>query len=400
MIKFFKKLEIEWRILLLAAVVLLAFAFPLQKFFAIRLKATLEESIDPNIEHLFKSIQKVNNDTLTSVAASSLQRHRQWKVFIPIILEEQYSAMVLLSVVLFISLLLLAFWSLKRLTKPLKNLAAAAEKIGKGEYADIENQSGGALGMLEESMRNMQDELLKLRERARTQGMETAWREIARVMAHEIKNPLTPMQLTIDRLHEKFENGITVEKQDMMKFLNRMESQVLNLERLVNDFRSFSKEPEPKMCIISLRTEIESITSDQGFTVNTTINGNANISADPHLLRRIFLNIWKNSFEAGATKTEVTIDKSKQYVTLTIIDNGCGIPAENIDKVWIPYVTFKKGGTGLGLPVVKRMLEVMGAAISLESSTDQISHGVTITITFQNIDNCPENYEAKGIEQT
>jgi two-component system nitrogen regulation sensor histidine kinase NtrY len=389
MMKFLKKLEIEWRIIILAAIVLLAFAFPLQKFYMSRLKATLEESVDPNLERLYKSIMKEKNDSLTGIAVSSLERNRQWKVFIPIIIEEQYTAMVLLSVVLSFSLLLLAFWSLKRLTKPLRDLASAAEKIGKGQFTVIENQSGGALGMLEESMSSMQDELIKLRERARTQGMETAWREIARVMAHEIKNPLTPMQLTIDRLHEKLEQGTVIENQDMIKFLNRMESQVLNLERLVNDFRSFSREPEPQMCDVSLRSEIDNISSDQGFTLKTGIEGDANVKADPNLLRRVFLNIWKNSFEAGATEIEVNIIQSEQKVILTIRDNGCGITAEHIEKVWIPYVTFKKGGTGLGLPVVKRMLEVMGATVSLQSSTDQINHGVTITINFQD-NNCSE----------
>jgi two-component system, NtrC family, nitrogen regulation sensor histidine kinase NtrY len=207
------------------------------------------------------------------------------------------------------------------------------------------------------------------------------------------------MQLTIDRLHEKIEQGINIENQDMVKFLNRMESQVINLERLVNDFRSFSREPEPQMCNVSLRSAVENISIDQGFTLSTIIDGDANITADPNLLRRTFLNIWKNSFEASATDIEVNIRQSDQDVTLKIKDNGSGIAAEHIEKVWIPYVTFKKGGTGLGLPVVKRMLEVMGATVSLQSSTDQITHGVTITITFK-INDYHEKCADKRIEQS
>jgi two-component system nitrogen regulation response regulator NtrX len=93
--------------------------------------------------------------------------------------------------VLFITLLVLAFYALRRLTRPLRMLALAAEQIGKGIKASIPGGSAGALGKLEKSMAIMQEELLKLREQAHTQGMETAWRDIARVMAHEIKNPLT-----------------------------------------------------------------------------------------------------------------------------------------------------------------------------------------------------------------
>ena len=371
----------EWRILLLAALVLLAFAYPLQRFYISKLGSTLSQSIDPQLEPLLRSCISGDNSGDALIAAS-LQRNRQWQALIPMLIDEQSRALLSFAVVLFVSLLFLAFWTLKRLTKPLRDLAAAAEEIGKGNPVAIRAQSGGALGKLEQRMVSMQDELYKLRERARIQGMESAWREIARVMAHEIKNPLTPIQLTLDRIQEKNEAGQTLTKEELAKFVNRIGSQVSSLERLVLDFRSFAKEPEPQCSLQSVRSCIETISSVMQDSLMTTISGDATVYADPHLLNRAFLNIWKNSLEAGASQMAVQIECQGERFLLRIRDNGPGIPQDTLDRVWVPYVTSKKGGTGLGLPVVKRIFESMGASVRIESSTGNRDHGVTTIITF------------------
>jgi len=382
MIKLFKNLEIEWKIILLAALVLIAFSFPLQSIYINKLKATLNQSRDYELEPLLRSFLSTHNDIQKRAIRISLERNRQWQALIPIIIEEQSFALILISIILFISLLLLSFWSLKRLTKPLKDLATAADNIGKGNNVSIKFNAGGALGKLEKSMITMQDELIKLRERAHTQGMESAWRDIARVMAHEIKNPLTPIQLTLDRIQDRLDCGSDLSKQEMLKFVNRISAQVITLEHLVNDFKSFAKEPEPVCTPVSLSECIKSISMDMSGFLETTLDHDAIVIADCHLLNRVFLNIWKNSYEAGATKISVTIEQLNSSIILRIVDNGSGIPPELIERVWIPYTTFKKGGTGLGLPVVKRLLESMGAVIEMKSSINKENHGVSIIIKF------------------
>ena len=128
----FKKLEIEWRILLLAAVVLIAFAFPLQSIYISKLQSTLQQSVDSDLEGLLRRFLSTENDSVKAVIGSAIQRNRQWQVLIPIIIEEQCIAMIILSFVLFVTLLVLAFYALRRLTRPLRRLALAAEQIGKG----------------------------------------------------------------------------------------------------------------------------------------------------------------------------------------------------------------------------------------------------------------------------
>lgn len=382
MLKFFKNLEIEWKIFILAAIVLTAFIFPLQSIYISKLKSTLSESVDNQLEPLLRSFLS-QNDSTDMVISSRLERNRQWQALIPIIIEEQSLAMILITLLLLVSLLFLSFLSLKHLTKPLKNLAAAADNIGKGQTVSIVANEGGALGKLEKSMITMQNELSKLRERAHAQGMESAWREIARVMAHEIKNPLTPIQLTLDRIQDRFDRGSDLSKEDIIKFVDRISTQVNSLEKLVNNFRSFAKEPEPNFSHIPLREFLLKISSDFSGSVETVLYGNATVNADSFLLQRVILNIWKNSLEAGATKINVSMESISNCVVLTISDNGSGIDPENIERVWIPYVTYKKGGTGLGLPVVKRLLEAMGASIKIKSSVGKDDHGVTTIISFK-----------------
>jgi len=260
-------------------------------------------------------------------------------------------------------------------------LVLAAEQIGKGIKVSITGGSAGALGKLEKSMAVMQEELLKLREKAHTQGMETAWRDIARVMAHEIKNPLTPIQLSLDRIQEKMDEGCQIEHVELSRFVNRIGTQVINLEKLVDNFRSFAKEPEPQCVEVSVKEICKPLFRELG-SVDLSIDGDAIINVDPHLLNRVFLNLWKNSLEAGASKIHIKVEKFSDKVQISFADNGSGIPEEMCEKVWVPYFTSKKGGTGLGLPVVKRMLQSMGISIRLESSTDQDNHGVTIIMLY------------------
>jgi nitrogen fixation/metabolism regulation signal transduction histidine kinase len=379
----FRNLEIEWKIFVLAAIVMIALVYPMQSIYISKLKATLNESIDQNLDSLLRSQIETSNEQSQKTIITSLQRNRQWQALIPIIIEEQSMAMILFAITLFVLLLLLSLLSLKYLTRPLRKLADAADKIGKGQTTPITTTEGGALGKLEFAMSGMQDELVKLRERARAQGMESAWRDIARVMAHEIKNPLTPIQLTLDRIQDRIDKNTPISSEDLTKFIERIGSQVVNLEHLVNDFRSFAREPEPIFSKVVLSKIIKSVSVDLRDSIATNIEGDTVLLTDPHLLQRALLNIWKNSLEAGATIIKVSIEDLQSITNLTIADNGCGIPPDKLEQIWIPYITFKKGGTGLGLPIVKRLFESLNASIELHSSTDSEKHGVTIKITFQ-----------------
>ncbi len=400
----FHKLEIEWRILILAAIVLLAFAWPMQRIYIGRLQNTLDQSVDPGLEPLLRQHLSGSDGQVDTAVVSRIRRNRQWQAIIPIIVSEQSRAIFSYALILFVTLLIVATWSARRLTRPLRELSEAAALIGRGSKASIVGDAGGALGVLQTNMAAMQDELEKLRGKAKAQGMETAWRDIARVMAHEIKNPLTPIQLTLDRIQEKVILNAAITNQDLDRFVRRISSQVTNLERLVNDFRSFAREPEPQIRPTNLYECIKTVADGMNSTIKTRLEGRAVIPADPFMLNQVFLNIWKNASEADADRITAVIEENGQSTIIKIRDNGTGIAPQNLERIWIPYETFKKGGTGLGLPVVKRLLESMSAQIRLESFYKSNDHGTLITIEFmhpdEGADNClSSEFSSRNIKQ-
>lgn len=380
---FWKQLELEWKILILACLVFVAFAWPIQNLFVSRFVNTLNQSIDPNLEMILRS-QLNSGDSLTNTQAivASIQRNKQWKALIPIIIDEQKQTIIIFSFGLFVLLFILALWILKGLTKPLKSLAHTVELIGKGEKANVTSKSGGALGTVEKAVVDLQEELVVLREKSRIQGMESAWQDIARIMAHEIKNPLTPIRLTLDRIEEKTTNDLIIAPKELSTFLIRFNTQVDTLERLVNQFRSFSREPEVNCREVSSEKLIRSIADDMARKIITTINGTAKIYTDPYLLNQVLLNLWKNSLEANADRIDVLIVKKNEKTEIRIHDNGMGIKKEDLERVWLPYVTLKKGGTGLGLPVVKKIVETMQGEVTLESKTTGPDSGLTVILLF------------------
>jgi two-component system nitrogen regulation sensor histidine kinase NtrY len=313
---------------------------------------------------------------------ASIERNRQRKALMPVMIREQRQVIVGFSIVLFAALFVFAIWTLRRLTRPLKNLAVAVDTIGQGRRAELQLVSGGALGRVERSVAALQEELGVLREKAHIQGMEAVWKDIARVMAHEIKNPLAPIRLTLDRMVEKSLAGDTIPADQLNLFLERINGQVDMLERLVNQFRSFSREPEMRPAPVQAAQTLRAVADSMGMAIATTISGDATIMADSHLLNQALLNIWKNALEAGADTIRTTVVVRGPVVDLIVGDNGCGIDAGSIERVWLPYVTSKKNGTGLGLPVVKRLVETMHGSVALAACTGDSEHGVTITLTL------------------
>jgi signal transduction histidine kinase len=377
-----KRLELEWKILIVAGLLFAAFAWPVQKLFISRLQSVLEQSIDPRLEEILRSRYSVAQPEERESVKASLERNRQWQVLLPMIINEQRRLVVGFSVVLFIALFVFAVWTLRRLTRPLKNLAVAVDLIGKGETVAVIPTAGGALGAVERAVGALQEELGILREKARIQGMETAWKDIARIMAHEIKNPLTPIRLTLDRMDERIAAGEVLPPEMLRTFVARINGQVDMLERLVNQFRSFSREPEVHLKPVRVRDAVAAVGEAMAASLKTQVDGDEVISADPYLLNQVLLNVWKNSLEAAAGAMAVSIGRTGNRVAVTIRDNGHGIAPADIERVWLPYVTLKTGGTGLGLPVVKRLVETMGGTVSLRSATDGPERGVAVLLTF------------------
>ena len=259
----------------------------------------------------------------------------------------------------------------RRLTKPIINLISASENISKGELdakvPDIEADE--EIKKLNQNFNNMITRLKRQQDKLLVNERYEAWESVARKLAHEIKNPLTPIQLSIDRLREKYSSKIGKDESQFNVYLQTINRQIKDIEKLVNEFSNFARMPRPIMKKIDLNGVINrsinflkvSLKSQVFFKQNKKSNF---IMGDEDQLYRVFINIIKNADESIIEilskkpkyigKIDIDILKNNDYIITVIKDNGEGI--SDTKKVMKPYFTTKKKGTGLGLPIVNKII--------------------------------------------
>jgi len=217
---------------------------------------------------------------------------------------------------------------------------------------------------------------------------QIAWSEIARRLAHEIKNPLTPIQLSAERVQNKIIGKLNeADKELLNKSTNTIIKQVDALKLMVNEFAEYSRTPSvvrKSINIAELIDEISYLYSDQNIEIKKNYPKKIKeIKIDENKFRQVLINIFDNSKAAIENiknpKIVITVKYNKDYITLIFKDNGIGIPKEIIDKIYEPYVTSKKTGTGLGLAIVNKIIEEHSGDIEIKNTKP---NGVCILITL------------------
>jgi nitrogen fixation/metabolism regulation signal transduction histidine kinase len=231
-----------------------------------------------------------------------------------------------------------------------------------------------------------------------------AWSEVARRLAHEIKNPLTPIQLSAERLQHKLAGKLSPEQEEMMnRSTETIIGQVQAMKEMVNDFRDFAKTPSPQLKSVSINTLTQEILGlYEGSPIKTQLDSRCqNIMGDPTQLRQIIHNLLQNAQDAtleGKHQAEPVEVKTElvpygelngvvqNAVRLTISDSGSGFPAKILARAFEPYVTTKSKGTGLGLAVVKKIVDDHGAKIEVRNRMrgDEVI-GAQVSILFMNL---------------
>ncbi len=210
---------------------------------------------------------------------------------------------------------------------------------------------------------------------------QAAWRDVARRIAHEIRNPLTPIQLAAERLRRRFSSQITTDRETFERCTDTITRQVADIGRMVEEFSGFARMPKPTFGRFNLVDMVESVAFSQRMT---TPQISVTVTAPPHpvetlgderMLAQALTNIVKNAAEAvdrhieasGAGKGAVSIDvfMDGEEVQVTVRDNGGGFPTEDRERLLEPYVTTRKNGVGLGLAIVNRIVEDHGGRIWL-----------------------------------
>ena len=237
------------------------------------------------------------------------------------------------------------------------------------------------------------DDITELQSAQRT----AAWADVARRIAHEIKNPLTPIQLSAERLKRKYLPLITREQDLFISLIETISRQVADIGRMVDEFSSFARMPAAKLASNDLKKIMESqITLHSG--ANNHIDFHLEIPKDPivvlcddHQIRQMITNLLQNSIDSiTARENNGNLDKGivkiKSYTEsdfchLEIIDNGIGLPAEISNRLTEPYVTTREKGTGLGLAIVAKIVEDHGGTLRIQDVSERES-GVVVNITI------------------
>ena len=306
--------------------------------------------------------------------------------------------LVIVSLLLFLSISIAIRFS-SRFFRSINNLIIASTNIGKGNL-DIkvpEIKTDKDMEVLNQNFNLMIDQLRAQQEKLIINERHEAWESLAQKLAHEIKNPLTPIQLTIDQLKSKYSDKIEIEqKEDFNKSLKIIGKQIKQIENLVNEFSDFARMPKPIFKDINLVTLIkDNINLIKELDKNILINLNHSIenvilNSDNEQLSRVFFNLIKNSIESIQEKRLINLDfKGKIDIIINdnisdiifiIIDNGLGFGSfkENIKDVLNPYFTTKKKGTGLGLAIVNKIINDHDGSIEFLP----IKNGAKIQIRF------------------
>ena len=277
--------------------------------------------------------------------------------------------------------ILLSSWAATRVTRPVEELARAAHEVATGNWnTTVEVKTQDEIGELAESFNRMTRDLLDHRERLVQAERVAAWRELARRLAHELKNPLFPLQLTVENLLRARDQGQQQFDETFRESSATLLSEISNLKNIIGRFSDFSKMPQPhfqsvdllELCEGAIKLHQAQLTK-AGISCNLEISAGTAIAADPELLHRALSNLILNAIEAMPNGGSLTIRAKERAdsVHFEVADTGSGLAPEESAQLFTPYYTSKPHGTGLGLAIVQSIVSDHGGRISVASEPDR-----------------------------
>ncbi len=322
-------------------------------------------------------LKNFENDLLAYINLPYFAREREMQYEISTFLV----AFMNIYLLLLVMAIVVAFFISNYVTRPLQLIRESLSRIKLGRTnMKIEWSRNDEIGNLVREYNRMIDELEISAELLAKNERESAWREMAKQVAHEIKNPLTPMKLSVQYLHKAWKDRVEDWEERLEGFTKTMVEQIDSLSLIASEFSDFAKLPSNNNSWIELNSFIPEIVELYKDFEKVKINLNIDeqkmtIYADPKQMLRVFNNLLKNaiqSYEKDQT-AHITIDcfKEEDHAVICIKDKGCGITDSQKDKIFKPYFTTKTGGLGLGLAMVKNIIEGFDGTISFESQANK-----------------------------
>ena len=308
-------------------------------------------------------------DTKAQNITSTLQTFTQYNEFQNTFFLALLVFFSLFSFPILLLSILIGFLLSDEIIRPVVHLEDAIQRVISGDYSfRILTRSGDELAVLVDSFNSMISELEQSRTKLRQTEKVTAWQEIAQRMAHEIKNPLTPIKLSAQRIQRAYTQESPKLGRVIESSVESISQEIEHLNRLIGEFRDFAKLPAPYFQPTDIHELIMKVLmtyqpSYPNVEVAAEYMEHVTISLDSHQMTRVFSNLLKNSFESIdkekgtiSISTDLVRKGHTHYCRIRIEDSGRGIPRELEQKVFHPYFTTKESGTGLGLPIVERIV--------------------------------------------
>ena len=348
---------------------------------------TIEWTRDPADAETFHAIPLTgrNNELLGIFFVGSSRRE-----LVQLTQEILRTSAIVAAAALFIGLLV-SFWISARITKPVEELAEGAREVATGRWdTRIEVRGSDEVGQLAIAFNDMTRTLASQKERLLQTERVAAWRELARRLAHELRNPLFPMQITIENLQK----ARRLDAKQFLEVFNEstatLKAELANLNTIVGRFSDFSKMPAPRFVRVNVNEVLRNAVRlfEPQFTAvgKPTITQEPfltdplpDIDADPDLLHRAFQNLVLNAMDAMPAGGTLTLRTSEHdgHVRIEVADTGKGLTQEECKRLFTPYYTTKQMGTGLGLAIVQSVVSDHHGNISV---TSEEGHGTTFRI--------------------
>lgn len=328
-------------------------------------------------EDFIRSTQKIKN---------SLSFYSSINLLQTTILEGYLLIFIFIALLMVVVSFLIGYIISRKLTRPLKSLIKGLEEVGLGNLDyQVKIETKDEMARTIESFNKMTQELKESRELLIEAEREATWRGIAQKIAHEIKGPLTPIQLSLQHLQDKFYEDPKGYESVLTDCTRRITEEIDALRKMAKEFSEFARMPEPSFEYTDVNKILEDTISlftqvKPEVKINITCGVNLpRIRLDRERMKRVFKNIIQNGMDAMEDGGEINIETSADTKSLTLKfqDTGIGMNEETIKKVFTPYFSTKSHGMGLGLPIVDKIIKEHKGKIEIQS---QQGKGTIVTI--------------------
>lgn len=331
-----------------------------------------------NYQSAYIPFKNIDNETLAYLNLPYFAKQSELRQDISTFLVAILNIYVLLVLIT----ILIAIFITNQIAQPLRMLEQSISNIQLGKRnIPIAYEKNDEIGSLVQEYNRMLSELEHSASKLAKTERELAWREMAKQIAHEIKNPLTPMKLSVQFLLRSWQNNDKQFEEKLYRVSQTLIEQINDLSAIATEFSNFANIPRPQRDECFINQIIDSVvrlfenSEEAKVFISKMPDSLIPVFVDQKQIERVFINLIKNALQAIPEEREGIIDvsvvKQGKYVLVSVTDNGSGIPLESQEKMFRPNFTTKNSGMGLGLAIVKNIIEGEGGTISFETKIDE-----------------------------